>query len=162
MKTKKESGSLVNIKVLIIIPVIVLSVIAIASCGRTKNNGTTFSEQVPPPPPSPVLSDSVFAKVDELPVFQGGNPELIKFISNNMKYPEEAKKKNIQGKVLVKFVVEKDCSVSKVEIAQSINALLDAEALRVVSLLPKFEKPGIQAGSPVRVQFYLPITFALN
>jgi periplasmic protein TonB len=77
-------------------------------------------------------------------------------------YPEAAKLNNITGRVMVKMVIEKDGSVSHVEILQGVDPLLDAEAVRVVSTLPKFEKPGILKGKPVAVNYMIPITFKLQ
>jgi TonB family protein len=129
-------------------------------------SGTKPSTVTPPPPPAPPAdvssTDKVYTEVDELPVFKGGDANLLKYIAENTKYPEEAKKNKITGKVIVKLVVEKDCSVSNVGILESVNALLDAEAVRVVSTLPKFETPGKKAGESVRVNYMIPITFTLK
>jgi TonB family protein len=126
-------------------------------------SGTKPSTVTSPPPPAEVSStDKVYTEVDELPVFKGGDANLLKYIAENTKYPEEAKKNKITGKVIVKLVVEKDCSVSNVGILESVNALLDAEAVRVVSTLPKFETPGKKAGESVRVNYMIPITFTLK
>ena len=119
----------------------------------------------PPPPPPPVINsstDKVFTEVDELPQFKGGDANLLKFIAENTTYPSEAKLNNITGKVIVKLVVEKDGSVSNVEVLHSANPLLDAEAVRVVFSLPKFETPGKKAGETVRVSYMIPITFSLK
>lgn len=169
MKTRKHSEALINRKVvkgrdlslLLVLPVFVLVMIAFASCG---NNNKSVAELAPPPPPPPPISsaDQVSTIADEIPQFKGGDVGLFKYIADNTIYPEEAKKNNITGRVIVKLVIEKDCSVSHVEVAQSINGLLDAEAIRVVSTLPKFEKPGIKDGKTVRVQFMIPISFILN
>jgi len=106
--------------------------------------------------------DGVYLEVDEMPEFKGGNAALLKYIAENTKYPDEARKNNITGKVLVKFVVEKDGSVSNVGVEQGVDYLLDSEAYRVVSSLPKFEKPAIKNGKEVAVQLMLPISFALK
>jgi periplasmic protein TonB len=137
---------------------LVFTILMVISCGRNK----TISADNQPQPEKVATADSVYQKVDVLPVFKGGDQELIKYIADSTRYPEEAMKNKSVGKVLVKFVVEKDCNISEVEVIKGVDPLLDAEAVRVVSSLPKFEKPGIQAGSPVRVQFILPITFTLN
>jgi TonB family protein len=119
----------------------------------------------PPPPPPPAnysSTDKAFTEVDELPVFKGGDANLLNYIAENTIYPSEAKKNNITGKVIVRLVVEKNCSVSNVEVLQGVNPLLDAEAVRVVSSLPKFETPGKKAGEIVRVNYMIPITFSLK
>jgi TonB family protein len=115
--------------------------------------------EIASPAPS---ADTVFTDVDKMPVFNDGDIGLLSYIAENTTYPEEAKKKSITGKVLVKFVVEKDCSVSQVEILEGVNPLIDNEALRVVKSLPKFKTPAIRAGIPVRVNYVLPITFTLK
>lgn len=85
----------------------------------------------------------------------------MKFISENVKYPKEAEEKGLQGRVVVRYVIEKDGSISEVEIAKSVNEYLDAEAIRVVNAMPKWI-PGKQKGEPVRVKFTIPITFRLS
>lgn len=107
-------------------------------------------------------TDTIHQDADEMPIFPDGDKALIDFVSHNTNYPEAAKVNGITGRVMVKFVVEKDGSVSNVEIIKSVDPLLDAEAARVVSTLPDFSSPGKKSGNPVRVQYVLPITFALN
>ncbi len=87
---------------------------------------------------------------------------MLKFISENTRYPKEAKDHNITGKVITRFLVKKDGTVSNASILQGVNPLLDAEAFRVVSSLPAFEKPGIKDGKPVPVWYTVPITFSLK
>lgn len=105
--------------------------------------------------------DTIFNMVEVMPEFLGGNEALFAYISKNIKYPEKAKKEKIQGKVFVSFVVEKNGKVSNVIILRGIGGGCDEESLRVVSEMPDW-KPGIQDGKPVRVQFSLPIKFALD
>jgi TonB family protein len=119
-------------------------------------------EMVSPPPPPPPTVDEIFTNVDKLPAFKDGDSGLLKFIAENTTYPDQAKKDKITGKVFVKFVVEKDCSISHVEILEGVDPLLDAEAVKVVSSLPKFETPAIKEGIPVRVNYIIPITFTLK
>ncbi len=107
-------------------------------------------------------SEEVYSQVDSMPVFPGGDNALLKYIADNANYPEESKKNNVTGRVLVKFVVHKDCHISDVIVEKSIDPLLDTEALRVVRSLPKFEKPGIRDGKAVNVEFIIPITFSLK
>jgi protein TonB len=99
--------------------------------------------------------------VQEMPEFPGGFPALMNFIGSNMKYPAEAQNNNIQGKVLLKFVVKPDGSVDRIEILRGIDPLLDNEAIRVVKTLPKF-KPGRQDGVAVPVWFLLPVVFKIE
>lgn len=105
--------------------------------------------------------DEIFFIVEEMPEFPGGELELRKFIANQVKYPEEAQRNKIQGKVYVTFVVSKDGSVVDAKIARGVDPVLDQEALRVVGSLPKW-KPGKQRGQAVNVQYTVPINFQLQ
>jgi TonB family protein len=116
----------------------------------------------PPPPPPSSASDTVYTQVDEMPEFQGGDAGLLKFIAEQTSYPAEAKTNKIQGKVLVKFVVRKDGSVSNVSILKGVDPELDAEAIKVIKSLPPFDKPGIKSGQAVAVNYVIPITFSLK
>jgi TonB family protein len=120
----------------------------------------------PPPPPAPgsealTFDKDVFTVVDEMPEYPGGVVALRNFLAQTVKYPQEAIKNGIQGKVYVNFVVEKDGSVGAVKIARGVSPELDAEALRVVKLLTNW-KPGRQKGEDVRVSYTVPIKFALQ
>ena len=105
--------------------------------------------------------DTVFQIVDEMPQFQGGDQAMFTYLSENIKYPEEAKDKGIAGRVFISFVVEKDGSVSDVEVKRGIGGGCDNEAVRVVKAMPKW-KPGKKDGKPVRVSYMLPIVFKLD
>ena len=96
-----------------------------------------------------------------MPQFPGGPEALMQFLSQNVKYPKEAYEKNVQGRVIASFVVEKDGSITEAVIRKSIDPLLDAEALRVIGSMPKWE-PGMQNGEAVRVKYTVPITFKLQ
>lgn len=96
--------------------------------------------------------------------FIGGNEEMIKFLSENVKYPEDVlqaneKGANIHGRVYVKFVVEKDGSISDVEVVRSVHPSLDAESVRVVKLMSGKWTPATERGKPVRSMFTLPFVF---
>ncbi|MEI7500332.1 MAG: M56 family metallopeptidase [Bacteroidota bacterium] len=99
--------------------------------------------------------------IDKMPSFSGGHDALIKFLIANIKYPEEAMKKNVQGKVFVHFVVRSDGSITDVKIQRGIGGGCDEEALRVVKMMPKWN-PGEDKGKPVAVVTVLPIKFALD
>lgn len=103
----------------------------------------------------------IYNIVDVMPVFPGGDKALRQFIANSVKYPELAQEKGIQGKVYVTFVVAKDGLVANCEIARGVDPILDKEALRVVSSLPKWQ-PGKINGKAVNVQFTVPINFKLK
>ena len=105
--------------------------------------------------------EKTFEIVEKMPEFPGGDKALLEFLSKNIKYPVEAQKKGLQGRVVVGFVVEKDGSLSDVKTAKSVDPLLDEEAMRVVKSMPKW-LPGKQNGKSVRVKFNVPILFKLN
>lgn len=102
-----------------------------------------------------------FMIVEEKPLFEGGDSALMQFIANNVVYPEEAVKNGIQGRVYVKFVINKKGEVTKAKIARSVHSLLDEEALRVVNLIPDWT-PGKQKKRPVDVAFIVPLNFDLQ
>ena len=102
-----------------------------------------------------------FDVVEQMPEFPGGQEALMQFLRQEVKYPKEAFKDGVQGRVVVQFVVEKDGSISEVEVVKKVNEHLDAEAVRVVNAMPKW-KPGKQKGENVRVKYTLPISFRLS
>jgi len=102
-----------------------------------------------------------FVVVEEMPMFPGGDAELLAYIMANTEYPEVAKENNIQGRVIVRFCVTSTGGVNQVEILKGVDPELDAEAIRVVNTLPTF-KPGKQGGKPVPVWYMVPITFTLK
>ncbi|MBK9390791.1 MAG: energy transducer TonB [Bacteroidetes bacterium] len=148
MKSQNQFRSQLSRNIFIGLSAIVLLAFTISSCGKNK---TKASDE-----------GMVYAEVDTLPVFKGGDQEILNFIMNNTTYPEKAKENNITGRVIVKFIVEKDCTVSGAEVLKGVDPLLDAEALRVVSSMPKFETPAKKDGKIVRVYFMVPITFSLQ
>ena len=106
-------------------------------------------------------SNKAYDVVDEMPQFPGGPSALFEFISKNIQYPKEAEDANLQGRVIVSFVVEKDGSVSNAKVVRPIDPLLDAEALRVVNSMPKWI-PGKQNGEAFRMKYTVPVTFRLE
>ena len=102
-----------------------------------------------------------FDVVEQMPQYPGGPAALMQFLSQNVKYPVEAHKAGVQGRVIANFVVEKDGSITNARIARSVHPLLDAEALRVIGNMPNW-MPGMQNGEPVRVKYTVPITFKLQ
>ena len=103
----------------------------------------------------------IFQVVEEMPQFPGGLGEAMKFLAKNIKYPVEAQQAKIEGRVIVRFVVGRDGSVSNVEVMRGVSPELDAEAVRVVSLMPKWI-PGKQRGKAVAVKYTMPIMFRLQ
>jgi periplasmic protein TonB len=102
----------------------------------------------------------VFLAVEQQPEFPGGESALIAYIAKNTKYPAIARENNIEGRVFISFVVEKDGNISDVKVIRGIGGGCDEEAKRVIKSLPKFS-PGKQNGRPVRVQFNVPVNFKL-
>lgn len=137
MKTRKN----VSLKVALMMLVLLFSFMT--STAQTKKN------------------DMVFDVVEVMPQFPGGQIAMLKYIMENMKYPEQAMKEGIQGRVAVRFIVEKDGSISNVRPIHSVHPLLNKEAVRVVESMPKWT-PGKQNGKPVRVRYNLPVMFKLN
>ena len=106
-------------------------------------------------------SKKVYNSVEQMPEFPGGAAGLMRYLQENIKYPPEAAKNNIEGRVIVQFIVEKTGEVGEVKVVRPISEELDAEAVRVVKTLPKFE-PGRQDGEAVAVWYTLPISFKLQ
>lgn len=105
--------------------------------------------------------EEVFTIVENQPEFPGGMPAFYKFVGDNMKYPAQARRMGIEGRVFVQFVVDKDGTVTEVKSVKGIGAGCDEEAERVLRMSPKF-KPGKQRGRSVKVRMVLPIIFKLN
>jgi len=160
MNTCKQLLSASTVRWLIFVPLIVLITIALTSCkGKNKPLANSTEEVSPPPSPPPAAP---VENADLMPQFPGGTDALRDYILKNVKYPENAKSKGIQGVVYVSFVVMTDGKVSDVKVTKGVEESLDAEASRVVNSLPAFEKPGIKNGSAVPVRMALPIYFALK
>ena len=105
--------------------------------------------------------DTVYQIVEQMPQYTGGEEAMMKYVAENIKYPQAAKDKNISGRVFVGFVIEKDGSVSNVKVVRGIGGGCDEEAARVIKEMPKW-KPGMQKGKPVRVNYMMPIFFKLD
>ena len=130
----------------------------------SKNVIKEFKNEVVVEDKQPVVKaepEKVFQSVEQMPQFPGGDAALMKFLSSHINYPPMAAENNVQGKVILQFVVEKDGKVGEVKLARSVDKDLDKEAIRVVKLLPKFT-PGRQNGQPVRVWYTLPVQFKLQ
>lgn len=109
-----------------------------------------------------VTDADVYEVVEKMPEFpDGGMPGLMKYLSANIRYPEAAHKDGTQGRVTVQFVVGKDGSIGNVSILRGVDPALDAEAIRVISGMPKW-KPGTQKGEPVNVRYTVPVMFRLT
>ncbi|MDO5571899.1 MAG: TonB family protein [Bacteroidales bacterium] len=105
--------------------------------------------------------DDVFTVVEQIPEFVGGTGKLLEYMNNNVKYPELALKNGIQGRVMVSFVVNKDGSISDVEVVRGVDPLLDEAAVKAIQGMPKWI-PGKQKGQTVRVKYTVPVNFGLQ
>ncbi len=112
------------------------------------------------PEPEKPKEEEIFVAVEQPAEFPGGMPALMKWLGNNIHYPEAAQQNDIQGRVIVKFVVEKDGSIGQATILKGVDRDLDREALRVVNKMPKWQ-PGKNNGVSVRSYFTLPVVFKL-
>ena len=108
-----------------------------------------------------VDEQQIFQVVEENPEFPGGMKECMKFLSNNIKYPQISQENGVQGRVIVQFVVNADGTIVDPVVVRGVDPYLDKEALRVIKLIPKW-KPGKQRGKAVRVRYTQPVLFRLN
>jgi TonB family protein len=173
MKTKKFFIRSASLKLLLAVPlaIFVLAAVSISASAQESTNKTEIAPPPPPPPPPPpaqgmgsyqgVMEGRAYKKVDEMPVFRGGDSALLKFVAENTIYPKDAKEKGIQGQVYARFMINTDGTVSDISIVKSADPSLDAEALRVISMLPGFI-PGKLNGVVVPVWYIMPISFKLK
>lgn len=170
MMNKKKTNGAGHIKyALFAIPAFALLLAGNISCSSeaTKTDDvkekavTEKPEVVETPAEKAETKDEVFMVVEKMPEFPGGIKELMSFLSKNIKYPASAMAKNVQGRVIVQFVVEKDGTPTEFKVMRSVDPALDAEALRVMQEMPKW-KPGMQRGQVVRVKYTVPVTFRLQ
>ena len=101
-----------------------------------------------------------FRLVEDLPQFPGGAVEFMKWLTKNLKYPPAAHQRKVEGKVLAQFIVNKDGSISNLELVQTLDPLCDREALRVLRMMPKWQA-GIMDAKPCRTRVCIPIVFKL-
>ena len=156
MKTK-QSNKLSIVKYALAIPVVALTIMATAQNNETaplasKENVSTIA------PPVPKATGD---KIDVQPKFIGGMEDLAKYMGANIKYPEEAKKNKIEGKVFIAFLVDVNGNVKDPKVVRSAHKLLDAEALRVIKGMPKW-KPGQKDGKNIAAKVTLPVSFKNN
>ena len=104
---------------------------------------------------------AVFEVVEEMPEFPGGVDAMMEYLQKELRYPESAKEKGIQGRVTVQFIIDKEGNVTNSKVTRSVDKDMDAEAIRLVKAMPKW-KPGKQRGKAVRVKYTVPVTFKLQ
>ncbi len=161
-------SKMITLTSLLIFASVIISILP--SCrGNTDNPrslpGTGSVESSPPLPPEPYSvseGDTVWYRVDIPPVFNENPEALGLFLRNNIRYPEAAKKKKTEGRVVVGFVVTSDCRVKDAKIITGLIPECDNEALRVVNALPPFSKPAYINDKPVNFHFFLPVHFVLH
>ena len=130
---------------------IILSLMAVFGLTTVSAQKTVVAEK----------NQQAFDVVEQMPEFPGGIKALLDYLCQNVKYPVDAEKQKIEGRVIANFVVETDGSISNVEVFRPVFPSLDAEAVRVLSAMPKW-KPGMQSGKVVRVKYTVPISFNLK
>lgn len=121
-------------------------------------SGDTNAEIKIDPDTSSTRKSPIFTAVEHEPEFPGGMQKFSKFLQNSIRYPAEAHDKNIQGKVFITFVVEKDGSLTDIKVVRGIGGGCDEEAVRVMKLSPKWN-PGTQNSHTVRVFYTIPLSF---
>lgn len=170
MMNKKKSNAAWHIKyALFVLPAFALLVAGNISCSQDASQTEDAKEEVVAPvspeakeaPADSTAKEEVFMVAEQMPEYPGGMKEMLKFLQENVKYPENAMKNNVQGRVIVQFVVEKDGTPTEFKVLRSVDPDLDAEALRVMKAMPKW-KPGMQKGQVVRVKFTVPVSFKLQ
>lgn len=170
MMNKKKSNAAGHIKyALFVLPAFALLIAGNISCSQDASQTEDAKEEVVAPvspeakeaPADSTAKEEVFMVAEQMPEYPGGMKEMLKFLQENVKYPENAMKNNVQGRVIVQFVVEKDGTPTEFKVLRSVDPDLDAEALRVMKAMPKW-KPGMQKGQVVRVKFTVPVSFKLQ
>ena len=159
MMNKQTSNPLARFKYLLFVPL----AIALLAMNSTAMRANVQKKVVKTTKATKKTSanDKVYEVCEQMPTFPGGDAALMKYLSENVKYPALAIKAQEQGRVVVSFTVEKDGAISDVKVARSVTPSLDAEAVRVVKAMPKWT-PGKQGGEFVRVKYNVPVSFRLQ
>ena len=155
-KPGKQRGEAVNVKYTIPVNFRLSS-----SDGEVKEVKNQEGETVGAGTQTRVDENGIHMVCEEMPEFTGGMRECMNFLSKNIKYPTTAQENGIQGRVIVQFVVNTDGSIAEPKVVRGVDPELDAEALRVISIMPKW-KPGKQKGEAVRVRYTIPVMFRLQ
>lgn len=168
MMTKTKSGWIAKIKVLVALPAAMLLAIVLtiamnepAAAQLTKEQNPAEESQILETPKVLVDEDEFFTVVDEMPRYPGGDEARMKFLIENIKYPEAARKAGKQGNVFVQFIVEADGKITNASVLRGFDAECDAVALRAIQAMPDWI-PGKHEGKNVRVQFVMPVKFSLG
>jgi TonB family protein len=165
MMTKKKSGSISSLKLLLAVPIAALLFFTFSCNDMGKESA--LAEPIDPALGvyDSILKDNVFNVPSEMPVFgtdaAKSMENLFQWIGANVKYPQEAKEKGIMGKVILTFIVDENGNIIQPEVARSADPLLDQAALEMIGKSPKWQ-PGLYNGKPVKVKMALPVSFALQ
>ena len=181
MITQKQKTKRMVVRLLLTLPVFAMLILLNTQCDNPKTQNqvqgidvsteydietdgekTIIKESVTATVTGNFSTDTIYNVAETMPQFPGGPNELMKYLSENTKYPETAKANKIEGRVFVSFVIEKDGSVTNAEVMRGIGKECDAEAVRVVLSMPKWQ-PGInKEGETVRCRFTVPFIFKFN
>ncbi len=168
MMLKEKSNPWARAKYLYILPLAALAVTAFArpevsavadEISAVKVIATAVHDSIQPNVQPAVAAPS--SALDQMPEFPGGMEALNTYLRNNIRYPQEAQKAGIQGRVIIQFIVSKDGSITDAEVVESVDPQLDAEGLRLIKNMPRW-KPGMRKGQAIRVKQTLPIRFAFT
>ena len=159
MNNKQAPNLFAGFKCLLFaISALVLLVIVFAPAGANAQNKKVEKAQTHK---DTTTDDKVYDVCEQMPIYEGGDAALLKYLRENLKRPEEDKERGMQGRLVVGFVVEKDGSLTNVKVLRAVDIALDAEVLRVVKGMPKWI-PGRHNGQRVRVRYLLPIHICLQ
>ena len=136
--------------------ILLVIVIAPASANAQDKRGKTTQTRK-----DTATDDKVYEVCEQMPIFEGGDAALLKYLGENLKYPDKTKDRGVQGRLVIGFIVEKDGSLTDVKVLRPVDIDLDAEVLRVIKGMPKWI-PGRQNGKRVRVRYLLPIHICLQ
>ena len=159
MKNKQTPKLFVGFKCLLFVVsalILLVIVIAPASANAQDKRGKTTQTRK-----DTATDDKVYEVCEQMPIFEGGDAALLKYLGENLKLPEEDQERGMQGRMVVGFIVEKDGSLTNVKVLRHVDIALDAEALRVVKGMPKWI-PGCHDGQLVRVEYNVPVSFRLK
>lgn len=130
--------------------------------GTEMSNAGVEVKHIPIDEPEPEPTETeIFVFAEKMPEFKGGAAAMNAFLAKEMRYPPVPQENGIQGKVIVQFVVDKDGSITNIEVVRGVHPQLDKEAVRVIGLMPKWN-PGMQREKPVRVKYTVPVFFKLQ
>ena len=159
MKNKQTPKLFAGFKCLLFaISALVLLVIVFAPAGANAQNKKVKKAQTHK---DTATDDKVYDVCEQMPIFEGGDAALLKYLRENLKYPDKTKDRGVQGRLVIGFIVEKDGSLTDVKVLRPVDIDLDAEVLRLVKGMPKWI-PGRHNGQRVRVRHLLPIHICLQ